>query len=96
MATMMTLDQHFADLISGKYIGEPEIMWRTIYREWQRDHVLDIIEDDGTWDAIFAATKSQDGVAMLVLCDRAEELDSSLSSLADLTRKAVRIQYPNL
>ncbi len=94
-----TLAERYADLIAGKYTGTDVQVWRQIERDWNRDEVLDhtmAATGDGPdlQDAIAAAIGAKDHVAMLVLCDQAETAGVS-AELCDLTRQALRVQYPN-
>ncbi len=104
--TLKTLPEQFSALIAGRYTGSPGVLWQQLERNWNSESVLDVIEDsrlavqrDGTldltrslYDAVAEALATRDHVWLMILCDQAEE--AGVGGLCDLTRQALRVQYP--
>jgi hypothetical protein len=96
-----TLAEQFADLIAGKYTGQPKIIWQQLERSWcnsmpddQIDIAIEERSDGGCLhDDLMEATEKKDHVRMLVLADQAEEACID-PELCELTRKAIHVQYP--
>jgi hypothetical protein len=104
---LKTLTEQFAPLIAGRYVGQPKQVWLQLGRSWNKEEVLDVTEDSrvvnlptgakdltvALCDRINAAIDTCDHATMLVLVDQAEEAGVS-PELCDLTRQALRVQYP--
>ncbi len=97
---LLTQAEIFAPLIAGKYTGQPGNLWQRLMSLWMNeDAILDVTlghptADEPMHDAIEAAIRGRDHVAMLVLADQAEEAGAP-ADLCELTRQAVRVQYPS-